>query len=100
MFGVEVLADFTVGSHERTALFAAGLTLRPFSEAGLKLMTGPGMEIEHHDGHQEKVDFVYGVGAAWEFDLGAVSVAPTVYADFLGKSRTNITFGIGIGRGF
>ncbi|MEN8261344.1 MAG: hypothetical protein ABFS02_12310 [Pseudomonadota bacterium] len=47
MFGLEALADFTVGSHERTALFAAGVTFRPFG--GLKLMTGPGFEIEDPD---------------------------------------------------
>lgn len=99
-FGLEVLMDFTIGSHERTALFATGLTYRPFSGYGLKLMTGPGFEIEQHDGHASKVNFIYGVGAAWEFHLGQVSIAPTVYADFLGESKTNITFGIGIGTGF
>ena len=100
MFGLEVLADFTIGSHERTALFATGLTYRPFTELGLKLMTGPGFELEQHEGHATKVNFVYGVGAAWEFHLGEVSVAPTVYFDFLGESKTNLTFGIGIGTGF
>lgn len=99
-FGVEALADFTIGSHERTALFAAGVTYRPFSDTGLKLMTGPGFELEDHDGHGENVNFIYGVGAAWEFHLGQVSLAPTVYADFLGETKTNITFGIGLGTGF
>ena len=99
-FGLEVLADFTIGAHERTALFASGLTYRPFTELGLKLMTGPGFELEQHDGHATKVNFVYGVGAAWEFHIGKVSVAPTVYFDFLGESKTNLTFGLGIGTGF
>ncbi|GEM_PF-2480999 len=100
MFGLEALADFTIGSHERTALFAAGVTFRPFSGAGLKLMTGPGFEIEDRDNHAAEVNFVYGVGAAWEFHTGPVTLAPAVYADFLGESKTNITFGVGIGTGF
>ncbi len=99
-FGLEVLADFTIGSHERTALFATGVTYRPFNDLGLKLMTGPGFEIEDEDGHSTQVNFIYGVGAAWEFHFGDVSVAPTVYADFLGATKTNITFGISIGTGF
>ena len=100
MFGLEVLADFTIGSHERTALFATGLTYRPFTERGLKLMTEPGFELEQHDGHATKVNFVYGVGAAWELHIGEVSVAPMVYFDFFGESKTNLTFDIGIGTGF
>ena len=99
-FGIEVLADFTVESHGRAALFLAGVTYRPFREYGLKLMTGPGFELAEHDGHAIKVNFVYGVGAAWEFHLGKVSIAPIVRADFLGESNTNITFGMSIGTGF
>ena len=63
-------------------------------------MTGPGFEIEEHDGHATKINFVYGVGAAWEFHLGKVSIAPIVRADFLGEANANITFGISIGAGF
>ena len=99
-FGIEVLTDFTIGSGGRAALFLAGVTYRPFKEYGLKLMTGPGFEIEDHNGHAIEVNFVYGVGVAWEFHLGKVSVAPTVRADFLGESNANITFGISIGAGF
>ena len=99
-FGLEVLADFTVGSHERAALFMTGVTYRPFREYGLRLMTGPGFEIAEHDGHPLKVSFVYGVGAAWEFHLGKVSIVPAMHADFMGDSKTNITFGISIGTGF
>ena len=35
-FGIEVLADFTVGSDGRAALFLTGVTYRPFREYGLK----------------------------------------------------------------
>ena len=69
-------------------------------EYGLKLMTGPGFEIAEHDGDTIEVNFVYGVGVAWEFHLGKVSIAPAVRADFLGESNANITFGISVGTGF
>ena len=99
-FGLEALVDLAIGSHGRAALFMAGVTYRPFREYGLKLMTGPGFELEEHGGHAVQANFVYVVGAAWEFHLGSVSIAPTVHADFLGESNTNITYGISIGTGF
>ena len=100
VFGLETLADLTFGTHERTALFAAGITYRPFG--GLKLMTGPGFEIEEpNDGsHPAHVNFVYGVGTSWEFHFGPLSLAPTIYVDFLGDTKTNVTFGVGIGHGY
>ena len=63
-------------------------------------MTGPGFEIAEHNSDATEVNFVYGVGLAWEFHLGNVSIAPTVRADFFGESNANITFGIAIGTGF
>lgn len=97
--GVEGLSDFTFGEHSRDLLFAATLTLRPLG--GLKLMAGPGFEVgeEKATGHTH-ADFVLLVGAAYEIPVGPLTLAPTVHWDFVGRTRTNVMYGLGVGVGF
>lgn len=121
MFGVEVLVDGAIGDHERTVLFAVGPTIHPFWE--FKFMAGPGFEISEEESQSGSshssglssvqasggsggtsththVNFILGVGAAYDFHIGEFSLTPTVYVDFLGQEKANVTYGVGLGYGF
>jgi len=95
-------ADFTFGDHERTALFMAAATYRPVH--ALRLGTGPGFELVEKDkeggGTKNKAYFVWGIGVAYEFHFGSLSLSPTVILDFVGETKTNLTYGVAIGTGF
>ncbi len=102
VWGVGLGADFTFGDHKRTALFAAGATFRP--TPAFRLATGPGFELvdkDKSDGHTvKKAYFVWFVSAYYEFHVGSLAVGPLVILDFVGETKTNITYGISVGTGF
>ena len=95
-------ADFTFGDHKRAALFAGGASYRPLP--ALKVGTGPGLELVETDkpsgGMKNSTYFVWWVGASWEFHIGSLSVGPILYLDFVGETKTNLTYGATIGTGF
>lgn len=101
-WGAGIGADLTFGDHKRAALFAGGAhyTL----PIGLKLGTGPGMEIVEKDkpdgGTKNSSYFVWWVGAAYEFHVGSLSIGPILFLDFVGETKTNLTYGVTIGTGF
>ena len=101
-WGMGLGADFTFGDHKRTALFGAGATWRPTS--AFRLLTGPGLELVEKDkeggGTKTTAFFVWGFGAAYEVHVGRLSLTPTVYLDFVGETKTNLTYVIAIGTGF
>ena len=109
LWGLEALADFGIGDHERTALFAAGPTVRPFSLLGemsswvwlspLKLGVGAGVELVEKNS-KTTTHAIVGIGAGYEFHVGWLSVAPTVYVDFVGETKTNISYGLYLGSSF
>lgn len=102
LFGTGLTTDFTLGDRKRTALVATGVTYRLTPD--LKVMTGPGFEVVDQDqpdgATTSKVYFVWGFGAAYEFHVGSVSLTPMVLLDFVGETKTNLTYGIAIGTGF
>ena len=109
LLGIEGLAEFGIGDAKRTGLFAFGGTVRPFTLlpdsrardllAPVKLATGPGFEIVEKKG-ETTVHFVYGVGAGYEIHIGGFTLTPSLYADFVGETKTNLTYGIYLGWGF
>ena len=109
LLGVESVADFGFGDHKRTALFAAGPTVRLFTLlptsrrrellAPLKVGAGPGFEIVDK-GNKTSVHFLFGITAGYDIDFGSFSLTPSVYVDFIGETETNITYGLYLGWGF
>lgn len=101
LWGAGLGVDFTLGDHKRTALVATGVTYRLTPD--FKLITGPGFEVVEKDkpegGTKSKVYFVWGFGAAYDFHIGLITLAPTVFLDFVGETKTNLTYGISIGTG-
>jgi hypothetical protein len=101
LWGVGVGADFTFGDHQRTALFAAAVGFRP--TPALRLSTGPGFELVEQDqssGTKYKAYFIYGFAAFYEFHLGPLAIGPNVILDFVGETKTNLTYGVAVGTGF
>ena len=94
-------ADFTFGDHKRTALAqVAGV----YHVGGLKLQTGPGFEVvetEKSSGAtSNKAYFVWAVGAGYDFHVGPLSLTPTAVLDFVGETKTNLTYLLAVGMGF
>jgi len=101
-WGTGVGIDFTFGDHKRAALIATGVAYRPVP--ALRLGTGPGLEVVEKDkpegGTKSTPYFLWGLSAAYEFHVGRLSVSPTLYLDFVGETKTNLTYGIAVGTGF
>ncbi len=101
-WGAGIGADFTIGDHKRAALFAGGISYSLLG--GLKLGTGPGVEIVEKDqpsgGTKNSSYFVWWFGAAYEFHVGSLSIGPIVFLDFVGETKTNLTYGLTVGTGF
>ena len=101
-WGIGLGVDFTIGDHKRTALMATGVTYRPFS--ALRVATGPGLELVEKDqpggGIKSTPYFLWGISVAYEFHVGSLSLAPTAILDFVGETKTNLTYGITVGTGF
>jgi predicted porin len=101
-WGTGLGVDFTFGDHKRTALVATGVSYR--LTPAFKVGTGPGLEMVEKDtsggGTETKPYFLWGFAAAYEFHVGSFSLTPTVYLDFVGETKTNLTYGLAIGTGF
>jgi hypothetical protein len=101
-WGAGLGVDFTFGDHKRAALVASGVTYRLTPD--FKVITGPGVEVVDKDqpegGTKSTVYFVWGFGAAYDFHVGSITLTPTVFLDFVGETKTNLTYGIAIGTGF
>ncbi len=101
-WGVGVGADFTFGDHKRASVFVLGATFNPI--AALRFGTGPGFELVEKDkaggGTTTKAYFVWFVSAIYEFHVGSLSIGPLVALDFVGETKTNLTYGLSIGTGF
>ncbi len=101
-WGAGIGADFTFGDHKRAALLAGGVHYA--LPSGLKLGTGPGMEIVEKDqpdgGTKNSNYFVWWIGAAYEFHVGSLSIGPILFLDFVGETKTNLTYGVTLGTGF
>lgn len=101
-WGTGAGVDFTIGDHKRAAVLGTAITYR--LTPAFRLGTGPGFEVVEKDksggGTKSKVYFVWGILSSYEFHVGSMSVAPAVYLDFVGETKTNLTYGITIGTGF
>lgn len=101
-WGAGAGVDFTFGDHKRAAVVAGAVTYR--LTPALRVGTGPGFEVVEKDkpggGTKSKAYFVWGFLASYEFHLGSLSLAPTLYLDFVGETKTNLTYGITVGTGF
>lgn len=102
LWGVGVGVDLTFGDHKRTALIAVAPSYRPVPP--LRLSTGPGIELVDTDdgsgGTKTKAYFLWEVGAFYEFHVGPLAVGPNVILDFVGETKTNLTYGVAVGVGF
>ena len=101
-WGAGIGADFTFGDHKRSSLLAGGVHYN--LPVGLKIGTGPGVEFvekEQADGGSKNSSyFVWWIGAAYEFRVGALSIGPILFLDFVGETKTNLTYGVTVGTGF
>jgi len=91
-WAVGAFGEYTAGSLNAVALGAAVFF---FPIEPLALMAGPGVEFE--DGEAEAL---LRVGAAWEFEVGEVILAPGVYVDFVNGGRQVLVAGLNIGKRF
>ena len=70
----------------------------------LRLSTWPGVELVETtkaDGSNDHKGYLLlSFGASYGFLYKGVSLSPMLYADFFGKTDTNLTFGLAIGSGF
>ena len=97
--GLEVGGDLNIGKIERAALFAVGPVFHPV--AGLKLAAGVGFEVVGGTKRAgDRVDAIITLGAGYDLEVGPISLTPEFYFDFIGKSKTNITYGLTVGYGF
>jgi len=101
-WGTGLGIDFTFGDHKRTSLVATGVSYR--LTPSLKVGTGPGLEMVEKDksggGTETKPYFLWGFAAAYDFHVGSLSVAPTLFLDLVGETKTNLTYGLTVGTGF
>ncbi len=78
------------------------MSLRP--TPALRLGTGPGFELletdESSGGTKNKAYFIWGLTAFYEFHVGSLAIGPNFILDFVGETKTNITYGIAVGTGF
>ncbi len=51
-------------------------------------------------GTKSSAFFVWSVGASYEFHVGPLSLTPTAYLDFVGETKTNLTYVLAVGTGF
>ncbi len=102
LWGVGVGVDFTLGNHKRSALAMVAVTFRP--TPALRLFTGPGFELvdkaQSSGVIKTEAFFVWGFGAFYEFHVGPLVIGPNVIIDFVGETKTNLTYGISVGAGF
>ena len=101
-WGASAGAEYIIGDHSRTGLFGAGVTYRPVEP--LRLSTGPGFEVVEKDkaggGTKSKLYFLWGFGAYYGWHFGRWTVGPQVYLDFVGETKTNLTYQVSVGLGF
>jgi len=102
LWGAGVGVDFTIGDHKRTVLFGAAVSFRPIP--ALRLSTGPAAELVETDqvsgGTKKTAYFVWSIGAFYEFHVGSLAIGPNVILDFVGETKTNLSYGIAVGAGF
>jgi len=91
-WSVGAFGEYTAGSLDAVALGAAVFF---FPIEPLALMAGPGVEFE--DGAAEAL---LRVGAAYEFEVGEIILAPGVYVDIVNGGRKVIIAGLNIGKRF
>ena len=107
LVGIIGLGDFTFGDHERAALFAGQVA---FHFSRLRLAVGPGFELaeEVHavptstggaDG-THSAHFIVRGSVLYEFHAGDWVIGPMLSVDAIGETKTNIVYGLSIGRGF
>jgi hypothetical protein len=101
-WGAGVIADAAIGSHKRSALISGGVTFRPSPR--LRLGTGPGLELvekgKSGGGTKNEAHLIWGVSGYYEFHVGDFAVGPVLFVDFVGETKTNLTYALSIGRGW
>ena len=102
VLGILGRADFLVGDHERAVLLNVDLAYHP--GGNWRLAFGPGFETVEEDEPSgqtaKKLHFVLALGVDYSIEIGDWSVSPTAWFDFIGKTKTNVAYGITVGRGF
>jgi hypothetical protein len=43
---------------------------------------------------------IWGVSGYYEFHVGDFAVGPVLFVDFVGETKTNLTYALSIGRGW
>ena len=93
LFGVGGMFDWVVEGRREFLLGPIGF-LHPYK--GLKLFAAPCYQRIREG---EEGNFVFRVGAAWDFEIGKYSLAPNVIYDFAGEHGF-LVLGVTLGRGF
>jgi len=93
LFGVGGMVDWVVEGRREFLLGPIGF-LHPYK--GLKLFAAPCYQ-RIREGEED--NFVFRVGAAWDFEIGKYSLAPNVIYDFAGEHNF-LVLGVTIGKGF
>ncbi len=97
--GLEAWTNGVIGDHERGMIFLVGPIFHPV--AGLRIITGVGFEVGGEAEHAgARVDPVLAAGVGYDLQAGPILLAPEFYCDFIGRSTTNLTYGLAIGYGF
>ena len=101
-FGVLGRVDFLKGDHERALLLNVDVAYHPTEN--WRLAFGPGFESVEEDGSmgetEKNLHFVLALGVEYSIEIGDWSVSPTLWFDFIGETKTNVAYGITLGRGF
>lgn len=104
-YGVGIFGEAILASHTE---WVAGALAYFFPVGGLWFRTGPGMEFvtEEHEGEGEgsstlshTTEFLYRVGAGYNFGIGSVILAPSVDLDIV-RAHTTLVIGLNVGYGF
>lgn len=90
--GVGGLVEFA-GMNAREWVFAIPLSIHPYK--GLCFTLAPGLELPKED----KNEFLFRVGVAYEFEIGRWSITPEFNVDFVGGEEA-LVYGLSFGYGF
>ncbi len=90
--GIGGLVEFA-GMNAREWVFAIPLLIHPYK--GLRFALAPGLMLPKED----KNEFLFRVGVAYEFEIGRWSITPEFNVDFVGGEEA-LVYGLSFGYGF
>lgn len=93
LFGIGGMFDWVVEGRREWLLGPIGF-LHPYK--GLKFFAAP---CYQHIREGEEDEFVFRIGAGWDFEIGKYALTPELIYDFASEQNFFV-FGVAIGRGF